>query len=59
MSKTAFTPIFTALVAATGVAVTTAQSSLAQNQQNVSFLCKDNGTHPVTQAPTPVHPIVC
>ena len=54
MSKTAFTPIFTALVAATGVTVATAQSSLAQNQESVSFLCQDNGIHPVTKAPTPV-----
>ncbi|NEQ66832.1 MAG: hypothetical protein F6K21_15270 [Symploca sp. SIO2D2] len=54
MSKTAFTPIFTALVAATGVTVATAQSSLAQNQDSVSFLCQDNGIHPVTIARGPI-----
>jgi len=54
MSKTAFTPILTALVAVTGVTVATAQSSLAQNQESVSFMCKDNGVHPVTETRTPV-----
>ncbi|NES19480.1 MAG: hypothetical protein F6K41_11245 [Symploca sp. SIO3E6] len=54
MSKKAFTPIFTALVAVTGVTVATAQSSLAQNQDSVSFMCKDDGIQPVTKARTPV-----